>query len=79
MGGVQARKHERTRPPHTPWRRTRRYTLKVQEVRRGRGGREERRTVGKVALDMARFCSSEVEPLPQEVFLQLRWGAGAWE
>ncbi len=49
------------------------YVFTVQEVRRGRGGREERRTVGKVALDLARFCDAEVEPLPQEVFLQLRW------
>ena len=57
------------------------YTLKVQAVTRRSHGHEERRTVGKARLDvalhgaadrMAFFCSTEVEPLPREVFLQLR-------
>ncbi|KIZ07466.1 hypothetical protein MNEG_0476 [Monoraphidium neglectum] len=48
------------------------YTLKVQAVRaRGRGA-EDRRTVGKVKVDLAAFCNAEVEPLPREVFLQLK-------
>ena len=48
------------------------YTLKVQAVTRRSHGHEERRTVGKARLDVAGFCSTEVEPLPREVFLQLR-------
>ncbi|KAI8476827.1 MAG: hypothetical protein J3K34DRAFT_516111 [Monoraphidium minutum] len=49
------------------------YTLKVQAVRaRGRGGGEDRRTVGRVKVDLAQFCNAEVEPLPREVFLQLK-------
>ena len=48
------------------------YVFKVQSVKaRGRGG-EDRRTVGKVRVDLAQFCNAEVEPLPKEVFFQLK-------
>jgi hypothetical protein len=49
------------------------YVFKVQAVRhRGRGQSEERRTVGKARVDLAQFCSTETEPLPKEVYLQLK-------
>lgn len=48
------------------------YVLKVQSVKSRRGGGEDRRTVGKVRVDLAQFCNAEVEPLPKEVFFQLK-------
>jgi hypothetical protein len=53
---------------------TKEYTLKVQAVRPAgpHSGREERHTVAKARLDLAPFCSAEAEPLPEEVFLQLK-------
>jgi hypothetical protein len=54
------------------------YALKVQSVRPGPHGRDERHTVAKTRIDLAPFCNAEVEPLPSEVFLQLKcaplWG-----
>ncbi|GBF98922.1 hypothetical protein Rsub_11714 [Raphidocelis subcapitata] len=47
------------------------YSLKVVAAS-GRPGREGRRTVGKARLDLAAFCDAEAEPLPKEVFLQLK-------
>jgi len=49
------------------------YTFKVQSVRLVRGAHEDRCTVGKIKVDLAQFCNAETEPLPQEVFLQLKW------
>lgn len=47
------------------------YTFKVQHVR-GKQGHEERKTVGKVKVDLSTFCTEEPSPVPQEVFLQLK-------
>ena len=47
------------------------YTLKLQHVR-GTGRSESRKTIGRLRVDLAAFCSEEVEPLPREVFLQLK-------
>lgn len=49
-----------------------RYTFKVQEVRRGRAGREERRTLAKARVDLSAYCDASTEPLPRELFLQLK-------
>lgn len=48
------------------------YTLKVQAVTHRGAGHEERRTVGKARIDLSAYCNAEVEPLPREVFLQLK-------
>ena len=48
------------------------YVLKVQSVRGAARGHEERRTVGKIRVDLAQFCNADTEPLPKEVFLQLK-------
>lgn len=47
------------------------YNFKVQHVR-GKQGHEERKTVGKVKVDLSTFCTEEPSPVPQEVFLQLK-------
>lgn len=48
------------------------YSFKVQSVRATGRGNEDRKTVGKIKVDLAQFCNAEVEPLPKEVFLQLK-------
>jgi hypothetical protein len=54
------------------------YTFKLQHVRGGggdpAGGGAQRKTVAKLKLDLAQFCSSgDATPsVPQEVFLQLK-------
>jgi hypothetical protein len=38
----------------------------------GSPGHEERKTLAKIKVDLAAFCSQEVSPVPQEVFFQLK-------
>jgi hypothetical protein len=47
------------------------YAFKVQQVRT-KHGKEERKTVGKIKVDFATFCTEDPSPVPQEVFLQLK-------
>ncbi|KAJ9518712.1 hypothetical protein QJQ45_018708, partial [Haematococcus lacustris] len=46
------------------------YTFKVQSVVKGSKGEDERKTLGKVKVDLAAFCTGELDPTPQDVFLQ---------
>ncbi|KAL6754969.1 hypothetical protein V8C86DRAFT_2688664 [Haematococcus lacustris] len=48
------------------------YTFKVQSVVKGSKGEDERKTLGKVKVDLAAFCTGELDPTPQDVFLQCR-------
>lgn len=38
----------------------------------GGPGNEDRKTLSKIKVDLAAFCSEETSPMPQEVFLQLK-------
>ncbi len=38
----------------------------------GSAGREERKTLAKLRVDLAAFCTEEMTPVPQEVFFQLK-------
>ncbi|GFH14180.1 C2 NT-type domain-containing protein, partial [Haematococcus lacustris] len=44
--------------------------LQVQSVVKGSKGEDERKTLGKVKVDLAAFCTGELDPTPQDVFLQ---------
>jgi hypothetical protein len=61
------------------------YSFKIQHMRGGGGGGDSmaaaaaaaadggtKKTIGKIKLDMAQFCSAETASMPQEVFLQLK-------
>lgn len=48
------------------------YAFKVQAVKSGDGGKEKRRTVGKLHLNMAQFCTDRMDAKPQEMMLQLK-------
>ncbi len=43
-----------------------------QAVKSGDGGKEKRRTVGKLHLNMAQFCTDRMDAKPQEMMLQLK-------
>eukprot|EP00878_Enallax_costatus_P028000 GHUV01030195.1.p1 GENE.GHUV01030195.1~~GHUV01030195.1.p1 ORF type:complete len:340 (+),score=113.06 GHUV01030195.1:602-1621(+) len=47
------------------------YSFKIQHVR-GSESTAVRKTVGKIKVDMTKFCSEDPAPVPQEVFLQLK-------
>ncbi|GFR42382.1 hypothetical protein Agub_g3068 [Astrephomene gubernaculifera] len=49
------------------------YTFKVQSVKLGsKPGDEKRKTVGKVHVNMAQFCSEALDAQPQEILLHLK-------
>lgn len=47
------------------------FSFKVQSVKTKSKG-DERKTVGKVHVDLAQFCTEQSDAQPQEVFLQLK-------
>ena len=47
------------------------FTFKTQSLQ-GKGKDEERKTLGKLQVDFAQFCSDSSDPPAQEVFLQLK-------
>lgn len=48
------------------------YYFKVQHVKKSSKGKDERKTIAKTKVDLARFCTTDPDPAPQEVFLQLK-------
>ncbi|PNW80731.1 hypothetical protein CHLRE_07g327500v5 [Chlamydomonas reinhardtii] len=49
------------------------YAFKVQSVKPGsKAGQEKRKTVGKVHINLAQFCSEALDAQPQEVMLHLK-------
>lgn len=46
------------------------FSFKIQSV--SKDSKDERKTLGKVKVDMAEFCTGQVDPQPQDVFLQLK-------
>lgn len=47
------------------------FSFKIQELRVKSKG-EERKTIGKVHVDLAQFCTEHTDGQQQEVFLQLK-------
>lgn len=47
------------------------FSLKIQNVR-GSGEHAVRKTIGKIKVDMAQFCTTEEGCVPQEMYLQLK-------
>ncbi len=50
---------------------TQTYEFKVQSVTKGAKG-DERKTFGRCKVDLAEFCTGELDPQPQDVFLQCK-------
>ncbi|KAG2442068.1 hypothetical protein HYH02_009859 [Chlamydomonas schloesseri] len=49
------------------------YAFKVQSVKPGsKAGQEKRKTIGKVHINLAQFCSESLDAQPQEVMLHLK-------
>jgi hypothetical protein len=46
-------------------------SFKIQNVR-GSGDKAVRKTIGKIKVDMAQFCTAEEGSIPQEMYLQLK-------
>lgn len=47
------------------------FSFKIQNVR-GKGDHVDRKTIGKIKVDMAQFCTTEEGSVPQELYLQLK-------
>jgi len=47
------------------------FSFKIQNVR-GNGAEASRKTIGKIKVDMAQFCTADEAAVPQEVYLQLK-------
>jgi hypothetical protein len=47
------------------------FVFKIQSAK-GKSSEEDRKTIGKLRVDLSQFCGSDVEGQPQEVFLQLK-------
>jgi len=47
------------------------YVFKIQHMKAG-GKADERKTIAKVTIDLAQFCTGQVEPQPVDKFLQLK-------
>lgn len=48
------------------------YSFKAVQVLTRKSGKTYTKTIGKVKVDLAMFCTGEINPMPQEVFLQLQ-------
>lgn len=48
------------------------FSFKVQNVRGADPNNSSRKTIGKVKVDMAQFCTADDVTVPQEVYLQLK-------
>jgi hypothetical protein len=47
------------------------FSFKIQNVR-GSGEHAVRKTIGRIKVDMAQFCTADETAVPQEMYLQLK-------
>ncbi|MEW5320199.1 MAG: hypothetical protein WDW38_011291 [Sanguina aurantia] len=47
------------------------YAFKVQSIKEGGTGEADRKTIGKIHVDLAQFCTGQTDPAPTDIYLQL--------